>query len=200
MIKRHSVYLRIAVAAAALMTVHAPAVAQGAAPDPLPPGFDARTVELRSNWTGLSVNSPVDWVLRLERQGDTYTFVGTVVMGVGPEGSRKRAGPLPVTIPDSVMRAFLGAVAAAPRRPGVYETMLTHTDDYPQFTMTLRSDAGVVEFFSDSHSTSNWRVTIGGQQYVSGSTAPYDAQAYFHRYTRQADLDRILVAAGAVHE
>ncbi|HKP77108.1 MAG TPA: hypothetical protein VJT67_16370 [Longimicrobiaceae bacterium] len=196
---KHSWTPRLAAAVAVLMAVSAPAASQTAA-DPLPPGFDARTVELRSNWTGLSLNSPVDWVLRLERQGDTYTFVGTVEMALGRADARKKAGPLPVTIPDSVMRAFLGALASAPRRPGVYETILTHTDDYPQFTITLTSDAGVVEFFSDSHSTQNWRVTIGGQQHVSDSTAPYDAQAYLHPYSRQADLDRILTAAGARKE
>jgi len=196
MIERHLGHLLVTTAAAASMAACMPAVSQNGTSASLPAGFDARTVELRSNWRGMPGSREVDWALRLERQGDTYTFMGTVELSVGGT----KAGPLSVTVPDSAMLGYLRALASARRRRGVYQTIHTHTDDYGQITMTLRSDAGVVEFFSDSHSRENWRVTIGGQQYVSDSSAPFDAQAYFHPFTRHEDLDRILAAAGVVKE
>jgi len=161
----------VALLAAVSMAACVPAASRNAASRPLPPGFDARTVELRYYWVGMPGSREVDQTIRLERQGDTYTFTGTVELQVGGT----KAGPLPVTVPDSAMLAFLRTLASARRRQGVYHTIYTHTDDYPEVTMTLRSDAGVVEFFSNSHSRENWRVTIGGQQYVSRSTAASDA-------------------------
>ena len=141
-----------------------------------------------------------DWVVRLERQGDTYTFTGTSEMSVYSAGNRLQAGPLPITVPDSAMRAFLHALASAPRMYAVYRTIRTHTDDYPSFTMTLRSDAGVVEFFSDSQSERNWRVTLGRGRYVSASPVPFQAQEHIKGFYRAAELEQILRAAGAGRE
>jgi len=137
-----------------------------------------------------------DLVVRLERQGDTYAFTGTSEMSVYQAGNRMHAGPLPITIPDTAMRAFLRALASAPRYPGVYRTIRTHTDDYPNFTMTLRSAAGEVEFFSDSQSERNWRVTIDGERYVSASAVPFKAQDHIKELYREAELEQILRAAG----
>jgi hypothetical protein len=193
MIKRRLGQLRVATAAAALLGACVPAGSSSPAPGALPPGFDARTVELRGAWTGGAGAPPVAWAVLLERQGDTYTFTGTTEMSVGST----KAGPLPITVPDSVMRGFLRTLAATPWRPGVYKTIYNHTDDYPSFTMTLRSDAGVVEIFSDSQSRQNWRITIGGRQHVSDSPVPFDAQAYLSPFYRYEELDRILRAQGA---
>jgi hypothetical protein len=194
MLKRHLGQLRVAMAAAALMAAACvPAASRNPAPGVLPPGFDARTVEVRSAWTGGAGAPPVAWALLLQRQGDTYTFTGTTEKSVGGT----KAGPLPITVPDSVMRKFLRTLASTPYRPGVYATIHSHTDDYPSITMTLRSGAGVVEIFSDSHSRQNWRITIGGQQHVSSSPVPFDAQAYLSPFYRYEELDRILRAQGA---
>jgi hypothetical protein len=193
MIKRHPGHLCVAAAAAAWLAACVPAGSSSPAPGALPPGFDARTVELRSTWTGGAGAPPVAWAVLLERQGSTYTFTGTTEMSVGAT----KAGPLPITVPDSVMRGFLRTLASTPWRPGVYATIHSHTDDYPSITMTLRSDAGVVEIFSDSHSRQNWRITIGGRQHVSNSPVPFDAQAYLKPFYRYDELDRILRAQGA---
>ncbi|MFL5381725.1 MAG: hypothetical protein ACJ8GN_04350 [Longimicrobiaceae bacterium] len=176
-----------------------PALSRNRASDPLLPAFDARTVEFRYSWEGgPSVWS--SWVLHLERQGDTYTFTGTSELTVGTVEGRRHAGPLPVTVPDSAMRAFLRALASAPRRRGEYHTIRTHPDDYPHFSMTLRSDAGVVEFFSDSQSEQNWRVTIGGERYVSRSRVPLDAQKHTDRFDRYGELRQIADQARPVRE
>jgi hypothetical protein len=195
MIERRFGHRWVAAAAAALLAACVPAVSGNPASGSLPPGFDARTVELRSHWMGVGGVS-TDWVVLLERQGDTYTFTGTSEMSVYEAGDSKQAGPLPITVPDSAMRAFLRVLASAPRHPGVYETIYTHTDDYPNFTMTLRSAAGVVEFFSDSQSDRNWRVTFGGQRYVSDSPVPFQAQDHIKGFYRVAELGQILRAAG----
>jgi hypothetical protein len=198
MLHRQLGTLAAALLAAASLAACVPAVSQGT-PDALPPEFDARTVELRSIWRG-GVGYARDWVARLERQADTHTFTGTVEMSVGGPEGRKRAGPIPITVPDSAMRSFLAALAAAPRRGGSYRTIYTHTDDYPSFTMTLCSDAGVVEFFSDSHSDRNWRVTLGGERYVSDSPVPFLAQEFLKPFYRQEEIDRILAAITPVRE
>jgi hypothetical protein len=194
MIQHRSGTLSVALLAAASMAACVPATPQTPASRPLPPRFDARTVELRSNWRGLMTSR--DWVVRLERQGDTYTFTGTSEMSVYSAGKRLQAGPLPITVPDSAMRAFLRALASAPRMYGMYRTIYTHTDDYPSFTMTLRSAAGVVEFFSDSQSERNWRVTIGRGRFVSASPVPFQAQEHIKGFYRDAELEQILRAAG----
>ena len=199
MIKRRLGHLRVAAAAAVSMAACVPAVSRNGTSDALPPEFNARTVELRSIWRG-GVGYMHAWVARLERQADTHTFTGTVEMSLsGPEG-HKRAGPIPITVPDSAMRSFLAALAAAPRRGGSYRTIHTHTDDYPSFTMTLCSDAGVVEFFSDSQSERNWRVTLGGERYVSDSPVPFLAQDFLKPFYRQEEIDRILDATTPVRE
>jgi hypothetical protein len=199
MIQRPLGTCSIALLAAASMAACMPALSRNGTSDALPPEFDARTVELRSIWRG-GVGYRRAWVARLERQADTHTFTGTVEMSVsGPEG-HKRAGPIPITVPDSAMRSFLAALAAAPRRGGSYRTLYTHTDDYPNFTMTLCSDAGVVEFFSDSQSERNWRVTLGGERYVSDSPVPFLAQDFLEPFYRQEEIDRILDATTPVSE
>lgn len=185
-----------AAAAAAMMAACAPAASR-ASSDALPAGFDVQTVEIRYHWLGLSVNSPVDALVRLERQGSGYTFTGTSEMALGRDDGRKKAGPLPITVPDSAMRAFLRELASAPRRPGEYEPIYNHTDDYPELTITLRSGAGVVEFFTSSQLDRPWRVTMGGQRYVSDSAVPDKAQRHLIPFDRHADLDRLLVEAGA---
>lgn len=192
-----TVYLALLVAGS--LAACMPAMAQNGTSAALPPGFDARTVEIRLDWRG-GPSVTTSWVLHLERQGDTYTFTGTSELTLGDVEGRRHAGPLPVTIPDSAMYAFLRELASAPRRQGEYQTILTHTDDYPNFSMTLRSDAGVVEFFSDSHSTGNWRVTIGGERYVSDSVVPYDAQNHLNRYDRYDELNRIARETRPVRE
>ncbi len=199
MISRYAKHLPVAVLAAGLAAACTSAASRSGASGPIPAEFDARTVEIKDYWTGLSINSPVDGRFRFERQGDGYTFTGTSQLSLGANENHKQAGPLPVTIPDSAMRAFLRTLAAAPRQPGTYRPRYTHTDDYPERTITLRSDAGVVEFFSSSQGdASPWRVTIGGQQYVSNSTVPSDALRHLTPYFRRTELDSILVAAGAV--
>jgi hypothetical protein len=141
-----------------------------------------------------------DWVARLERQAGMHTFTGTVQMSHGGPEGRKRAGPIPITVPDSAMRSFLAALAAAPRQEGRYRTLHTYTDSYPSFTMTLCSDAGVVEFFSDSQSERNWRVTLGGVQYLSDSPVPFLAQDFLNPFYRQEEIDRILAGTTPVRE
>lgn len=199
MISRHARHLSAALVTALLAAACTPAMSRNGAADALPAGFDARTVEIKYYWMGLSVNSPVDGVYRFERQGDDFT--GTVQLSLGGNEYHKQAGPLPATIPDSAMRAFLRTLAGAPRSPGTYSPRMTHTDDYPEHTITLRSDAGVVEFFSSSQGdASPWRVTIGGQQYVSDSTVPSEAMRHLAPFMRRAELDSILIAAGARRE
>jgi hypothetical protein len=193
-----SASLVAALAVAACVPPASPRVAPASArvaPDSLPAAFDARTFELRAKWSGAGGTSTDEWV-RLERQGDGYTFTGTAEMSVYEAGNRLHAGPLAVTIPDTAMRAFLAALAAVPRVRGSYSTIRTHTDDYPDFTVTLRSDAGVVEIFSDSQSDRNWRVTIGGERFVSDSPAAFQAQDHIKNFYREAELVQILRAAG----
>lgn len=195
MIKRRLGHLLFATAAAALVAACAPAVSRNRASDPLPPGFDARTVEIRYQWRGMPGSSRVDRRVRLERQGDTYTFTGTSELGVGSMQGIRKAGPLAVTVPDSVMRAFLRALAAAPRRWGGYKPFFSHTDDYPETTITLRSDAGVVvEFYNSSQATQPWRVTLGGRRYVCNTAAPFEAERHLLPFVHYQELNRVVDA------
>ena len=160
--------------------------ARGASP------FEPRVVEITDHWMGLEPQGPIDVVYRLERQGDTYAFAG---MGELTQARRRHGGPLPVTIPDSAMRAFLRGLESAPRAVGRYEPRIEHTDDYPELTIRLRADTAVAEFFSASQGDDRrpWRITIGGRQYVSDSAAPAEAFRHIQAYLRRAELDRVIV-------
>jgi hypothetical protein len=191
MIKRRLGHLRVAAAAAALIAACAPAVSRNRASDPLPPGFDARTVEIHYQWRGMPGSPQVSRKVRLQRQGDTYTSTGTSELALRSMEGGRIAGPLAVTVPDSAMRAFLRALAAAPRRRGRYVPFFSHTDDYPETTITLRSDAGaVVEFYNSSQATHPWRVTVGGQRYVCDTAAPFEAERHLLPFVHYQELNR----------
>ncbi|HEX8905735.1 MAG TPA: hypothetical protein VF771_12870, partial [Longimicrobiaceae bacterium] len=160
--------------------------------DRAPAPFEPRTIEIVDYWEGLEPQGPIEAVYHLERQGESHTFSGT---GTLTQARRRTSGPLPVTIPDSAVEAFLRALAAAPRAPGEYVPRIEHTDDYPHLTIRLRSDTSVVEFYSESQGQERrpWRVTVGGRRYVSDSAAPAQAMRHIQPYLRRAELDRVVV-------
>lgn len=199
MIKRQLGHLCVATAAAALMAACVPAGSRNRASGPLPPGFNPRTVEIRYQWRGMPGSFQVDRMVRLERQGDTYAFTGTSELSVGSMEGNKKVGPLGITVPDSAMLAFLRALASAPRKRGEYTPFFNHTDDYPETTITLRSDAGVVEFYNSSQADRPWRITLGGKQYVSNAAVPHHAERHLLPFVRYVELNRAMHAARAAN-
>ena len=157
-----------------------------------PSPFEPQRIEIVDNWEGLEPPGPIEAVYHLERQGISHTFAGT---GTLTQAHRRTSGTLAVTIPDSAIIAFLDGLAAAPRTPGEYAPNIMHTDDYPHFTIRLRTDTVAVEFYSASQGDDRrpWRVSIGGRQYVSDSAAPADALKHILPYLRRAELDRVIV-------
>jgi hypothetical protein len=156
--------------------------------------LEPRTVVIRDYWMGLEPQGPIDFTWRLERQGATHTFAGT---GTLARAHGKTSGPLPVTIPDTAMLAFLRGLAAAPRTPGEYTPSIQHTDDYPELTIRLQSAAGMTEFFSASQGEDRvpWRVHVNGGRYVSNSPAPAQALKHLLPFLRRDELERGLKAS-----
>jgi len=159
--------------------------------------FEPRTVEIVDYWMGL-VDGPIEFTWRLGRQdAATHAFsgVGTLARSHG-----RTSGPLPVTIPDSAMLAFLRELAAAPRKPGEYTPRIEHTDDYPELTIRLHTRGGITEFFSASQGDARrpWRVTIDGRRYVSDSAAPAEALKHILPFLRRAELERGLKESAPV--
>ena len=156
--------------------------------------FDPQKVDIRDYWMGLEPEGPIDFNWKLERQGTTHTFAGT---GTLRRGHGKTSGPLPVTIPDSAMLAFLRGLAAAPRTPGEYTPRIQHTDDYPELTIRLHTATAMTEFFSASQGEGRvpWRVYLGAGRYVSDSPAAAEALRHVLPYLRRAELERRLEAS-----
>lgn len=156
--------------------------------------FEPQRVEIRDYWVGLAPGGPIDFNWRLERRGTTHTFVGT---GSVRRTSGRTSGPLPVTVPDSAMLAFLRLLAAAPRTPGEYTPSIQHTDDYPELTIRLHTAREMTEFFSASQGEGRvpWRVYVGSGRYVSNSSAPAEALKHVLPYLRRAELKQRLEAA-----
>jgi hypothetical protein len=157
--------------------------------------FEPLNVEIVDYWMGLEPEGPIEFRWRLGRQGATHTFTGVGTLA-HPHG--RTSGPLPVTIPDSAMLAFLRGLAAAPRAPGEYRPAISHTDDHPELTILLRTATGVTEFFSASQGGERrpWRVTIDGRRYVSDSPAPAEALKHVLPYLHRAELERGLAESG----
>jgi hypothetical protein len=159
--------------------------------------FEPRTVEIVDYWMGLG-DGPIEFTWRLGRQGaatHTFTGVGTLAHSRG-----RTSGPLPVTIPDSAMLAFLRGLAASPRTPGAYTPKIEHTDDYPELTIRLHTPAGITEFFSASQGDERrpWRVTIDTRRYVSDSAAPAEALKHILPFLHRAELERGLAESAPV--
>jgi hypothetical protein len=151
--------------------------------------FDPQQVVIVDYWMGLG--TPVEFKWRLQHQPATHTFIGPGTL------ARERgmtSGPLDVTVPDSAMRAFQRALAAAPRTPGRYTPSIRHTDDYPEITIRLYGRDGITEFFSASQGEGHvpWRVELGGREYVSNSAAPAEALKHLLPHLRREDLERNL--------
>ena len=157
--------------------------------------FDPQRVEIRDYWMGLEPQGPVDFNWRLERQGATHTFAGT---GTLRRTHGRTSGPLPVTVPDSAMLAFLRGLAAAPRTPGEYTPRIQHTDDYPELTIRLHTAREMTEFFSASQGEGRvpWRVHLGSGRYVSDSPAPAEALKHILPYLHREELERGLAESG----
>jgi hypothetical protein len=157
--------------------------------------FEPLNVEIVDYWMGLEPEGPIEFRWRLGRQGATHTFTGVGTL-THPHG--RTSGPLPVTVPDSAMLAFLRGLAAAPRAPGEYRPAVSHTDDYPELTILLRTATGITEFFSASQGAERrpWRVTIDGRRYVSDSAAPAEALKHVLPYLHRAELERGLADSG----
>jgi hypothetical protein len=159
--------------------------------------FEPINVEIVDYWMGLEPEGPIEFRWRLGRQGATHTFTGVGTLA-HPHG--RTSGPLPVTIPDSAMLAFLRGLAAAPRAPGEYTPNLSHTDDYPALTILMRTATGITEFFSASQGDGRrpWRVTIDGRMYVCDSPAPAEALKHLVPFLHRAELERGLEESGSL--
>ena len=151
--------------------------------------FEPQRVDIRDYWMGLEPEGPIDFNWKLERQGATHTFAGT---GTLRRAHGKTGGPLPVTISDSAMLAFLRGLAAAPRTPGEYRPNIRHTDDYPEMTIRLHTASGMTEFFSASQGEGRvpWRVHLNGGRYDSDPPAAAEALKHVLPYLRRAELER----------
>lgn len=162
--------------------------------------WEPERVEIVDHWYGLEGDTPHNAEYVLTR-GPSGAFTGTASLSRGADERRMTSGPLPVTVPDSAMHAFVRELAAAPRWAGEYKPDISWTDDYPAMSIRLRAGTDSVEFYSESQPKGRvpWRVTVGGQRYVSDSPAPSTALRHVVPFLRRAELDSIINARpGAV--
>lgn len=157
--------------------------------------WEPERVEIVDHWYGLEGDTPHNAEYVLTR-GPAGAFTGTASLSRGTDERRMTSGPLAVSVPESAMRAFLRELAAVPRRTGEYKPDLQWSDDYPAMSIRLRAGADSVEFYSESQPKGRvpWRVTVGGQRYVSDSPAPSAALRHVVPFLRRAELDRIIDA------
>lgn len=208
MIERGSIHLAVVLAGTLLWAAcgsSAPdqAEKQGtvASSSAAPSAWAPERVEIVDHWYGLEGDTPHNAVYVLTR-GPAGAFTGTASLSRGAGERRMTSGPLPVAVPDTAMRAFVRELAAAPRRAGEYTPNIPWTDDYPAMTIRLRGGTDSVEFYSESQPKGRvpWRVTVGGQRYVSDSPAPSRALRHVVPFLRRAQLDSIIDARpGAAH-
>jgi hypothetical protein len=145
-------------AAFALVASAAPAIAQPALPDRLPPLLGAGVVRIDEGWAALAVVSEHRRVVELRREGETWSFPGTASLRVVVSGTpRERVDTLPAP-PDSVMQQFLQALSQVPAAPGPLPEPDMATDSYAHARIRLEFGDGAVEFAR--HSGGGWMVTL----------------------------------------
>ncbi|HEU4557482.1 MAG TPA: hypothetical protein VFS20_06510 [Longimicrobium sp.] len=166
----------------------------------VPSAWEPERVEIVDHWYGLEGDTPHNAEYVLTR-GANGAFTGTASLSRGADDRQMTSGPLPVTVPDTAMRAFVRELAAVPRRADEYTPDIPWTDDYPALSIRLRAGTDSVEFYSESQPKGRvpWRVTVGGQRYMSDSPAPSRALRHVAPFLRRAELDSIIDAKpGAV--
>jgi len=192
--------LAAAVVFATLVGGGASAAAQA---DPrVPDLLGAHAIVIHDYWNGLSPNGPRDFRFRLEPTGAGHTFAGTGSFSLTVRRGGQWVRPtetMTVTVPDSVMKAFLAALSRAPLATGEYRPVMDHTDDYPRLTLTFELPDGVVEFYSSSQGRDMrpWRVNVRGTRYVSDSGAVKQAYDRFREFLRRDELERRILRGPA---
>jgi hypothetical protein len=148
--------------------------AQGGTPT-IPDLRNAREITIVNDWRGYSPLSPVTSTTTLARQPGG--FAGTARHQAGARGVTREATQPRVWLPDSAAARFLAGLTQTPLRPGPYEPRRTHTDDFPSLRVTVRLDAGVVEFTSRSQGEQHipWRVAVNGAEAVTDSPTVWRA-------------------------
>jgi hypothetical protein len=97
-------------------------------------------------------------------------------------------------LPHAVARPFLDALATVRPVAGAYTPLVTHTDDYPEIEIRLRTAAGTVTFFTTSQGRHHtpWALAFAGATYVVPSARPARALARLRPYLRRETLDDLI--------
>lgn len=149
------------------------------------------------NWNGFSIAAPQLAHYELRREGDVWRGQGT--FSVGGEG--RSAGKTPITetlaleIPHAEMDAFLKALGQTQTVDGAYEPLLTHTDSYPNWTMTLYGPNWEMAYASTSNTEdmTPWSVTYDGTTQVVPNAAPFTAISSIEKHLQRATTIEALV-------
>lgn len=86
----------------------------------VPSLLGARAITIHDYWNGLSPNGPRDFRFRLEPTGAGRPFAGTGSFSLTVRRGGQWVRPtetMAVTVPDSVVTAFLAALSRTPWRP-----------------------------------------------------------------------------------
>jgi ankyrin repeat protein len=116
----------------------------------------ADRLEMRWAWSGLSADL-------LEPRAHTLVLKDGVIAGGA--------------IPEPLFRQALARLAEARIVPGPYEPYFSHTDDYPDVSITVDAGPDRVRFFTQSQGRGHvpWGVEVDGQTYIVPSISPAEA-------------------------
>ena len=112
------------------------------------PLTQARAITFSDAWTGLSPMAPIGARYTMRRSADA--FEGNAHFYAAGYSDNPREAEEEVSIPLDVVTRFLEMLEQTPMRPGTYEPLITHTDDYPSLSIKIALEADTVAIFSGS--------------------------------------------------
>lgn len=164
-------------------------------PDPLAEALaqlpNADSFNIRDDWAGLALTSPILAHYRLERAPSGMTGVAEFSAGQQPITATEA-----ITVPKDVIDSFLSKLASAPLKAGDYTPDISHTDDYPNLSITIQVTSGIVSYYSQSQGEDHlpWGASIGNTVYTIDTKTISEALAllkpYLKEEVRQQVIDR----------
>ena len=162
-------------------------------PDPLVKALGeltvATAVNIRDDWSGLSLANPVLAHYRLER-GSTG-LIGTAEFQAG---SQPITATEAVSVPSDVATSFFQKLASAPLKKGDYTPKIEHTDDYPNISITIPVPSGTISFYSQSQGDDHtpWGANIGNNVYTIDAPTVAEALALLEPHLKKDVLERVV--------
>ncbi len=123
-------------------------------------------IVIEDDWVGYSPVAPIEAHFRLQKSNDG--FDGEAFFSVGGFSTSTLTDTVSIHIPQVEALQFLDSLAQTPVKKSIYRPAISHTDDYPAITITLKLPDDLVVFHTESQGAEHipWQVTVQGNSYV----------------------------------